>query len=62
VNDLLFWHTQLVVDDLSNKVNELQASGTKFVSKPKNVQQIVRDPDGHALQINASANSGVTLR
>ena len=27
-----------------------------------NVQQIVRDPDGHALEINASANSGITLR
>jgi len=37
-------------------------SGAKFVSKPGNVQQIVCDPDGHSLQINASANSGVTLR
>ena len=61
-NDLLFWLTQLVVDDLLNQVNELQASGAKFVSKPGNVQQIVRDPDGHALEINASANSGITLR
>jgi hypothetical protein len=51
-----------VVDDLPNQVNELQASGAKFVSKPGNVQQIVCDPDGHSLQINASANSGVTLR
>ena len=59
---LLFWHTQFLVDNLSNQVNELQASGAKFVSKSGNVQQIVCDPDGHSLQINASANSGVTLR
>ena len=61
-NYLLFWHTQFLVDNLSNQVNELQASGAKFVSKPGNVQQIVRDPDGHALEIYASANSGITLR
>lgn len=53
-NDLVFWHTQLVVDDLPQQVRALRAAGTRFVSKPSGNSpgQIVRDPDGHALQIN----------
>lgn len=52
-NDLVFWNTQLVADDLPQPVNMFRASGTKFVSKPgKNPRsEIVRDPVGHALQL-----------
>jgi catechol 2,3-dioxygenase-like lactoylglutathione lyase family enzyme len=53
-NDLVFWNTQLVVDDLSRRADLLRASGARFVSKPNEScqAQIVRDPDGHALQLN----------
>ena len=55
-NDLLFWNTQLVVEDFRQVANRLHSAGTRFVSKPsRQIQaQIVRDPDGHALQLNAS--------
>jgi catechol 2,3-dioxygenase-like lactoylglutathione lyase family enzyme len=54
-NDLVFSNTQLVVDDSLVLVNSLRKGGAKFVSKPSaNPRaQIVRDPDGHALQLNA---------
>lgn len=57
-NDLVFWNTQLLVDDLPNQVQALRARGARFVSKPSgdSSAQIVRDPDGHALQLNSSAN------
>jgi hypothetical protein len=32
-NDLVFWNTHLVVDDLSRQVEALRANGTRFVSK-----------------------------
>ena len=53
-NDLFFWNTHLVVDDLPNLDVTLHAGGTQFVSKPsKNPRsQIVRDPDGHALELD----------
>lgn len=53
-NDLVFWSTQLVVDDPTVHANELRQRGVKFVSQPTtNPQaQIFRDPDGHALQLN----------
>jgi catechol 2,3-dioxygenase-like lactoylglutathione lyase family enzyme len=52
-NDLIFWNTQLVADDLPNIVTMLRAGGGTFVSTPRSTAQIVRDPDGHALQLNA---------
>lgn len=60
-NDLVFWNTQLVVDDLPNQTQALRARGTKFVSKlgGKSSAQIVRDPDGHALRLNSSAHAVV---
>lgn len=56
-NDLIFWNTQLVVDDLSQQTGALRGNGTRFVSKPgvNPAAQIVRDPDGHALQLNQAA-------
>lgn len=58
-NDLIFWNTQLVVDDLPKQVQALRARGTRFVSKRSgdSSAQIVRDPDGHALQLNPSASA-----
>jgi catechol 2,3-dioxygenase-like lactoylglutathione lyase family enzyme len=52
-NDLVFWNTQLVMDDLRDTVTTLRAGGTRFVSASKSAAQVVRDPDGHALQLNA---------
>jgi catechol 2,3-dioxygenase-like lactoylglutathione lyase family enzyme len=59
VNDLIFWNTQLVVDDLPSLAGELRASGTKFISQFGNTSQpqIVRDPDGHALQLTTRGGS-----
>jgi catechol 2,3-dioxygenase-like lactoylglutathione lyase family enzyme len=58
-NDLVFWNTQLVVDNPSGHANDLRQRGVKFVSRPTtNPQaQIIRDPDGHALQLNRPASS-----
>jgi catechol 2,3-dioxygenase-like lactoylglutathione lyase family enzyme len=52
-NDLVFWNTQLFVDDLPQQTDGLRASGATFVSKAGRTSQaqIVRDPDGHALQL-----------
>jgi catechol 2,3-dioxygenase-like lactoylglutathione lyase family enzyme len=57
-NDLLFWNTQLVMDELP-RADELRASGAKLVSKRGRIAQalIVRDPDGHALQLNPRLDS-----
>jgi catechol 2,3-dioxygenase-like lactoylglutathione lyase family enzyme len=57
-NDLVFWNTQLMMDDLPQQAGALHQRGVKFVSKSAmNPQvQIIRDPDGHALQLNISAS------
>jgi catechol 2,3-dioxygenase-like lactoylglutathione lyase family enzyme len=53
-NDLLFWNTHLVVDDVVGVSAKLREGGAALVSKPGSARsQIVRDPDGHALQLNA---------
>ena len=51
-NDLVFWDTHLVVDDLSPLRGSLTKSGSRIVSggESRNAQ-IVRDPDGHAIQL-----------
>jgi catechol 2,3-dioxygenase-like lactoylglutathione lyase family enzyme len=58
-NDLVFWNTQLVVGDLKKQADALRAGGTTFVSAPGPASraQIVRDPDGHALQLNSTPGS-----
>jgi len=60
-NDLLFWNTRLVVDDVPQPVNALRQQGVKFVSKQSanSLTQIVRDPDGHALQLDSFASAVV---
>jgi catechol 2,3-dioxygenase-like lactoylglutathione lyase family enzyme len=58
-NDLTFWNTEVVVDDLSGLCDSLKASKTTLVSKPgrNSHSVIIRDPDGHALQLNAARDS-----
>ncbi len=55
-SDLVFWNTQLAVDDLPTLTGALRGAGKKFVSKSAigAQAQIVRDPDGHALQLNSA--------
>lgn len=53
-NDLVFWHTQLALDDLPALTENLRTTNTRFVSKHGTAgpAQVIRDPDGHALQLN----------
>ena len=54
-NDLVFWHTHLAVDDVATLSAKLHESGVTFVSKPGSARsQIVRDPDGHAMQLGST--------
>jgi catechol 2,3-dioxygenase-like lactoylglutathione lyase family enzyme len=58
VNDLVFWNTQLFVDDSTRLFERLREGGIRFVSKPNESRsQIVRDPDGHALTLLAASSS-----
>ncbi len=52
-NDLVFWNTRLAVDDVAKLSAKLHERGVAFVSKPSSAHsQIVRDPDGHAMQLD----------
>ena len=52
-NDLVFWNTRLAVDDVAKLSAKLRESGVASVSKPSSAHsQIVRDPDGHAMQLD----------
>ena len=52
-NDLVFWNTHLTVDDVANLSAKLHEGGAAFVSKSSSGRsQIVRDPDGHAMQLD----------
>ncbi len=56
-NDLIFWDTHLAVDDVATLSAKLRETGTVFVSKPDSKRsQIVRDPDGHALELDPENN------
>lgn len=60
-NDLVFWHTGLVTDDVGVLAPKLRAAGGSVVSKhtvslsdersAASRSVLVRDPDGHALQL-----------
>jgi catechol 2,3-dioxygenase-like lactoylglutathione lyase family enzyme len=58
-NDLVFWTTQLLMDDLPRQIDGLWANGAKVVSKAVRTSPalIVRDPDGHALQLDSRLDS-----
>ncbi len=55
-NDLVFWNTHLAVDNLGQLSATLRSAGARFVSKSGGASrsEIVRDPDGHALQLNSA--------
>lgn len=60
-NDLIFWHTQLRVDDLHPLLRTLRGDGLSFVSRDRGSNRassakhpsefLVRDPDGHAMHL-----------
>ena len=50
--DLIFWNTRLVVDALPTVTESLVSAGGRLVSSGHSPHgQLVRDPDGHALQL-----------
>jgi catechol 2,3-dioxygenase-like lactoylglutathione lyase family enzyme len=53
-SDLIFWNTHVIADDASGLTAECRAHGVTFVSAQENSShsEIVRDPDGHALEID----------
>ena len=63
-NDLVFWDTHLTVDNVANLSAKLHEAGAAFVSKPGSARsQIVRDPDGHAMQLDeVSASATVSVQ
>lgn len=57
-NDLVFWDTHIAVDDMARLSAQLHEDGVVFVSKPGSMRsQIVRDPDGHAIQLDAVSDA-----
>jgi len=60
-NDLIFWHTDLLADEINGLASRLHDRGTRFVSAPSvrlrgdssdSVDRVMlRDPDGHALEL-----------
>src|SRR6266568_1249807 len=60
-NDLLFWHTDLLADEINGLASRLHDRGTRFVCAPSvrlrgdasdSVDRVMlRDPDGHALEL-----------
>jgi catechol 2,3-dioxygenase-like lactoylglutathione lyase family enzyme len=60
-NDLVFWNTQLLVDDPMKLAERLRENGVRFISKPNESRsQILRDPDGHALTLEGASSLAVT--
>src|SRR5207249_1218902 len=50
---MFFWNTRLAVDDVAKLSANLHERGVAFVSRPGSARsQIVRDPDGHAMQLD----------
>jgi catechol 2,3-dioxygenase-like lactoylglutathione lyase family enzyme len=57
-NDLVFWNTQLFVDDSITLSERLREAGVRFVTRRNESRsQIVRDPDGHALTLQTASPS-----
>jgi len=60
-SDLVFWNTHLAVNELGKLSAKLRERGVTFISTPGSAHsQIVRDPDGHAIQLD-STNKAVAL-
>lgn len=62
-SDLIFWKTTLVTNDGSKSVSALAEKGGRHVSRPaKNSDTaIVRDPDGHALQLEDASRGAAPV-
>jgi catechol 2,3-dioxygenase-like lactoylglutathione lyase family enzyme len=62
-NDLIFWTTHLAVNDAAGLSSTMHQRGIGFVSRsPKSHSaQIVRDPDGHALELDQE-NDGMAQK
>ena len=59
-NDLVFWNTELLAEDVPALAASLRASRAHFVSRSAAVRSgVVRDPDGHALQLRGTRSSVV---
>jgi catechol 2,3-dioxygenase-like lactoylglutathione lyase family enzyme len=54
-NDLIFWNTHLTVDNLAKLTAAMHEQRVPFVSRPEQRRRalIVRDPDGHALELDS---------
>jgi catechol 2,3-dioxygenase-like lactoylglutathione lyase family enzyme len=70
-NDLVFWRTQLIIEPLDAVSKMLRARHTKFVSttvvnlddvSPPARSVIIRDPDGHALQLIEQGSNGLASK
>jgi catechol 2,3-dioxygenase-like lactoylglutathione lyase family enzyme len=71
-NDLIFWHTDLEVDHLGDCIKKLNETTSRFVSTGiVDLSQssaapvrtlIVRDPDGHALQLEQHTQPTASAR
>jgi catechol 2,3-dioxygenase-like lactoylglutathione lyase family enzyme len=56
-NDLVFWTTRLGADDVPALSATLRERGACFVSRLESLTEIVRDPDGHALQLDTASTA-----
>ena len=63
-NDLVFWNTHLATDGVSLAAQRARESGARFVSNPDaNARAvIVRDPDGHALELDEAPAATASTR
>jgi len=69
-NDLIFWHTDLLADEINGLASRLHDRGTRFVSAPSvrlrgdssdSVDRVMlRDPDGHALELIRRADPALS--
>jgi catechol 2,3-dioxygenase-like lactoylglutathione lyase family enzyme len=57
-NDLVFWRTSMLVDQLDGLTSILPRTGAKIISAPDSPlrfhEVILRDPDGHALELQVN--------
>jgi hypothetical protein len=63
-NDVWFWNSTVLVNDVPGSVSELRKLNVRFISsEPENVEPLaekgkqgvlIRDPDGHAVLVRAN--------
>src|SRR6266700_2163247 len=69
-NDWIFWHTDLLADEINGLASRLHDRGTRFVSAPSvrlrgdssdsPGRVMLRDPDGHALELIRRADPALS--